>query len=94
MINTAGYLAGGREFGPFVSRNLTPDPVSGLPAGLTFAEFELVIRTGLDDDHVPPNVPSPSNDLLQVMPWPVYANMTNRDLRAVYEYLRSIPSVP
>ena len=25
------------------------------------------------------------------MPWPVYRNMTDRDLRAVYEYLSSIP---
>ncbi len=31
--------------------------------------------------------------LLQVMPWPVYANMTDRDLKAVYEFLRSIPCV-
>ena len=31
--------------------------------------------------------------LLQVMPWPVYSNMTDRDLKAVYEFLRSIPCV-
>jgi hypothetical protein len=31
--------------------------------------------------------------LLQVMPWPVYRNMTDRDLRAIYEYLRAIPCV-
>ena len=31
--------------------------------------------------------------LLQVMPWPVYANMTDRDLKAVYQFLRSIPCV-
>jgi hypothetical protein len=24
------------------------------------------------------------------MPWPIYANMTNHDLRAVYEFLRAI----
>jgi hypothetical protein len=27
------------------------------------------------------------------MPWPVYRHMTDRDLRAIYEYLRSIPSI-
>jgi hypothetical protein len=94
QINTAGYLAGGRAFGPFISPNLTPDPVTGLPAGLTFAEFLVIIRTGIDADHVPPHVPSADNDLLQVMPWPVLRNRTDRDLRAVYEYLRAIPSIP
>jgi hypothetical protein len=26
------------------------------------------------------------------MPWPFYAKMTDIDLRAIYEYLRAIPS--
>ena len=30
--------------------------------------------------------------ILQVMPWPTYRNMSDHDLRAVYEYLRAIPS--
>jgi hypothetical protein len=83
-INTAGYLAGGRQFGPFTSPNITPD-ADGLPAGLTLAEFKQVIRTGHDPD-------APAH-ILQVMPWPVYQNMTDEDLRAIYEYLRSIPHV-
>jgi len=85
QINAAEYLAGGRQFGPFTSRNLTPD-AAGLPAGLTFGQFRNVLRTGID--------PDPPHDLLQVMPWPVYGNMTNHDIRAIYEYLRSIPSLP
>ena len=28
------------------------------------------------------------------MPWPVYQDLTDRDLRAIYEYLRTIPSLP
>jgi hypothetical protein len=92
QINTEGYLAGGMAFGPFVSRNLTPDE-EGRPAGLTLEEFIEVIRTGEDEDHLPPHVPSEENDLLQVMPWPVYQGMTDRDLRAIYEYLSAIPSV-
>jgi hypothetical protein len=90
VVNSAHYLAGGAAFGPFVSRNLTPDR-TGKPAGLTLAKFIHIMRTGEDDDHVPPNVPSASNDLLQVMPWPVYQDMSNRDLRAIYEYLSAIP---
>jgi hypothetical protein len=82
QVNVAGYLAGGREFGPIVSRNITPDE-HGLPAGLTLAEFKTVLRTGHDPDD--------PGELLQVMPWPVFQDMTDQDLRAIYEYLRSIP---
>lgn len=85
IINTEQYLSGGRQFGPFVSANLTPDEF-GRPAGLTRAEFIYTLRTGTDPDD--PNV------LLQVMPWPVYSHMTARDLRAIYEYLSAIPSLP
>jgi hypothetical protein len=94
QINTVGYLAGGRAFGPvIVSNDLTPDE-AGRPAGMTFNEFNLVMRTGVDRDHSPPPVPSPENDLLQVMPWPVFRNITDRDMRALYEYLSAIPSTP
>jgi hypothetical protein len=82
QINVDGYLAGGRPFGPVVSRNITPDE-EGLPAGLTFQEFKRLMRTGRD-----PHTPG---RLLQVMPWPVYGKMTDRDLRAIYTYLGSIP---
>jgi hypothetical protein len=91
VINFTHYLAGGMAFGPFLSRNLTPDVTSGLPANLTFEEFKLVMRTGVDLDNDPPHVPSDAHDLLQVMPWPVYQNMTDQDLLAVYKYLSAIP---
>lgn len=90
--------------GPFpniVSRNLTPGK-SGLPAGdLTFAQFRTIIRTGVDIDNSHPTctgapngacLPAPFNgSLLQIMPWPAYADMTEKDLRAIYEYLSAIP---
>jgi hypothetical protein len=85
IINAAQYLAGGRQFGPITSSNITPDE-NGRPAGLTFEEFEHLIRTGRDDDD--------PDRILQVMPWNIYAKMTRTDLRAVYEYLRAIPSLP
>jgi hypothetical protein len=85
IINADQYLSGGRQFGPITSKNLTPDQ-DGRPAGLTFEEFKFLIRTGHDPD-------DPSH-ILQVMPWPVYANMTSADLRAIYEFLRAIPSRP
>jgi hypothetical protein len=96
-INPATYLGGGRDFGPFpgppskvhiVSRNLTPDK-TGLPVGGdTFSEFRNVMRTGVDPDHLHPSLPPPFNGaVLQIMPWPLYRNMTDHDLRAIYEYL-------
>ncbi|HET6630649.1 MAG TPA: hypothetical protein VFG91_12810 [Woeseiaceae bacterium] len=83
-INAEQYMAGGRQFGPFIASNLTPDEY-GRPAGLTFDEFEHVLRTGRDpvDSHI-----------LQVMPWTTVGKMSRHDLRAIYEFLRAIPSLP
>jgi hypothetical protein len=96
QIDPARYLIGGRQFGAVGvgprSRNLTPDPVTGLPAGFTFEEFLHVMRTGEDLRHLAPTVPSAEVDLLQTMPWPNLRFMTDRDIRAIYEYLRAIPS--
>lgn len=91
QINVPCYLSGGNEFGPFRSRNLTPD-ANGLPGGLTFEEFVHVLRTG--EDTTSPSSPPFDGGLLQVMPWPVFGKKTDRDLKAVYEYLRAIPSRP
>lgn len=85
QINLACYLAGGTPFGPFVSRDITPWE-DGKPAGLTFKGFVHVLRTGEDPDH--------PGQVLHVMPRPVYQTMTDHDLRAVYEYLSSIPAIP
>jgi hypothetical protein len=82
IINTAQFLSGGRQFGPITAANITPDE-HGRPAGLTFEEFEHLMRTGKDD-----------GEILQVMPWNVYGKMTHLDLRAIYEYLSAIPSLP
>jgi hypothetical protein len=98
-VNAARYLAGGTPFGDPtnpdtpVSRNLTPR-ANGLPANLTWEQFRRVLRTGADLKHRRPFAPSEDHDLLQVMPWPVYQDMTDLDLRAIYEYLRAIPSLP
>ena len=86
QIYAAGYLAGGRQFGPFTSRNLTPNG-DGLPAGLTLDKFIKTLRTGVDSKNRHPQI----SPLLQVMPWPVYANMTDRDLKAVYRVLAIDP---
>jgi hypothetical protein len=87
-----------------VSRNLTPDK-SGLPeGGATFEQFLHTIRTGIDDDHLHPPcapgtvasncIPAPfDGNLLQIMPWPFYQELTDGDIRAIYEYLSAVPCV-
>lgn len=82
QINAANYLAGGVPFGPIISANITPD-ASGKPAGLTFEEYLHLIRTGEDEDE--------PGEILQVMPWPIFRNMTDRDILAIYTYLSAIP---
>ena len=88
-VNTTNFLAGGATFGPFVSRNLTPDPKKdNLPAGLNLDEFKQVMRTGADKARLHPQF----GPLLQVMPWPEYSKLSDRDLEAMYAYLRVIPN--
>ncbi|MFN3650898.1 MAG: cytochrome C [Armatimonadota bacterium] len=90
QINTENFLAGGQTFGPFVSTNLTPDE-NGLPGGLTFHEFDSLMRTGRHPEGHEHFRPEHSGPILQVMPWPAYKNMTSQDMKAIYAYLSSIP---
>jgi hypothetical protein len=55
--NVDHFLAGGRCFGFFMSRNLTPDD-SGMPRGLSEAEFIQVMRQGKDISCNKPNPPT------------------------------------
>lgn len=99
-VNPKYYLGGGQHFTlipgvpDIISRNLTPDK-TGLPeGGHTFDEFLQIMRTGTDFDHLHPNLPPPFDGaLLQIMPWPTFQNMTDHDLRAIYEYLSAIPCI-
>ena len=112
VVNQATYLGGGSDFGSLipgtpdiVSRNLTPDRTGRPEGGRTFAEFLLIMRTGVDLDHRHPNCAGPSTlqcygsdqpfdgDLLQVMPWPTFQSMSEHDIRAIYEYLSAIPCI-
>jgi hypothetical protein len=86
-----------------ISRNLTPDS-SGLPeGGNSFDEFVQIMRTGVDPDQMHPTctgapdancIPAPfDGSLLQVMPWPNFKDLSDHDLRAIYEYLKAVPCV-
>jgi len=85
---------------PINSRNLTPDS-TGRPEGHTLSDFKQILRTGVDMDHSHPSCSGsgPANclrfpfngDLLQVMPWPNFQNLTDRQLNAIYAFLSAIP---
>jgi len=82
-INAPCYLAGGVPFGPFVSRNLT------LSARIrTLDQFTDILRNGTDY-----RMPADGTPILQVMPWPVYGKMSDREIAAIYEYLKAIPLI-
>ena len=102
-VNPATYLAGGQVFGPFISRNLTPD-YRGLPeGGHSLSDFLNIIQNGVDLDGIHPTcgatptpgcLPAPLNgSKLQVMPWAVFRNMTIRQLTAIWTYLSAIPCI-
>ena len=87
QINTECYLAGGAQFGPFVSRNLT------LSARVrTLAQFKDIMRNGTDYRRDAMGNPD-GTPILQVMPWPVYGKMSDRELEAIYEFLNAIPLI-
>jgi hypothetical protein len=92
-----------------ISRNLTPDYTGRPEGGNTFEQFLQIIRHGTDLEHLhPPCSTDPNNpnclfalpginpvdgNLLQVMPWPVFNNMSTQDLLAIYTYLSAIPCI-
>jgi hypothetical protein len=98
----------GSYVGPnMITRNLTPDKTGRPEGGHTLEEFMTILKTGKDYDHLHPTCtsatpePTPANcipppvdgSLLQVMPWPVFHNMTDHQMKAIYEYLKAIPCI-
>jgi hypothetical protein len=87
---------------------LTPDKTGRAEGGHTLDQFIEIIRTGHDLDKIHPTCKSASDpnvaagicipppvdgNLLQVMPWPDFQNMTDHDIQAMYEYLSAIPCI-
>jgi hypothetical protein len=101
---SSGPYAAGPGNGPLlITRNLTPDH-TGLPeGGHTLQQFMDIMRTGHDYDNLHPNcggrvttncVNAPVNGaVLQVMPWPIFNNMTDYQLTAIWTYLSAIPCI-
>ena len=90
-----------------ITRNLTPDHTGLPEGGHSFGDFLIIMRTGKDFDHLHPNcsgAPTPTTNcyfstpgneidgnLLQIMPWPTFSNMTDHQLLAIWTYLSAIP---
>jgi hypothetical protein len=79
-----GFTAYLGPWGTSFARNLTPDVATGL-GSWTEQMFIDTIRQGKHQGAGRP--------LLPPMPWPMYRQMTDDDLKAVFAYLRSIPAV-
>ncbi len=79
--NTA--IAG--PWGVSFTANLTPDPETGVLRDYTEDQFLLALRTGR---HLGQGRP-----ILPPMPWSVYGQMTDDDLKAIYAYLGQIPAI-
>jgi hypothetical protein len=72
-------------WGVSFTANLTPDPETGVLRDFTEEQFIQTLRTGR---HLGQGRP-----ILPPMPWPSIGKMTDDDLKAVFAYLRQIPSV-
>jgi hypothetical protein len=87
------------------SRNLTPDVTGMAEGGHSYSDFVQIMRTGKDFDGIHPTCPAMTaqtascvpypfdGSLLQIMRWPSFQSMTDRDLQAIYEYLSAVPCI-
>ena len=71
-------------WGTSFTANLTPD----VNTGLGIWTEDMFMRAIRDGRHM-----GQSRPILPPMPWPVYRNLTDEDLKSVYAYLRSIPAI-
>jgi mono/diheme cytochrome c family protein len=83
-IGSASNTAFAGPWGVSFAANLTPDPETGL-GKWTLDTFMQTIRTQRHEGKGRP--------LLPPMPAPVYAQLTDEDLSAVFAYLQSLPPV-
>lgn len=85
-------FTGGREFilpgGILTTTNLTPDKETGI--GMWSEEMFLTrFKVYADSAYVPHEVDF-ANDFNTMMPWTLYSHMEDRDLKAIYAYLKTL----
>jgi len=88
-------FSGGREF-PFPdgsivrSSNITPDMATGIGAWNTEA---FVYYFHSLSDSLTLNTPVSPGDYNSIMPWTMFGRMSDEDLTAVYEYLKTVKPI-
>ena len=87
------YMAGGREFpmpgGTIRSANVTPHS-TGIA---TYTREAFIARFKAHADAKNANTPVGEDGFNSIMPWRMYAGMTEQDLGAIYTYLKSVKPV-
>lgn len=86
-------FSGGRDFqfpdgSVLRTSNITPDNETGI-GKWTEQEFIRKFKAYADSGYVVPNVAP--GEFNTIMPWTMYAGMTEEDLASIYAYLRTIP---
>lgn len=88
------HFAGGFQFklpmGTVVSPNITPDKATGIGTWNTDM-FVARFKQYADSSYIPQKVGA--KDFQTVMPWTMYAGMTDEDLRAIFAYLQSLEPI-
>ena len=79
----AGWVMPIPELNHIASRNITPDPETGI-GSWTDDEIARAIREGVRKD---------GSALFPVMPYPAFASMDDEDVKSIVVYLRTIPAV-
>lgn len=87
-ISDKGFLAGGNPFdlgpaGIVYSRNITPDPETGI-GNWTEEQIVTAVRTG--------KTPS-GEQLFPVMPYPTYSGMADQDAYDLAAFLKTVPPI-
>jgi mono/diheme cytochrome c family protein len=88
-------FSGGREFllpgGVLTTSNLTPDVETGI-GNWNEEMFIFRFKAFADSTYTPHSV-DPEKDFNTLMPWTMYADMKESDLRAIYAYLKTLEPV-
>lgn len=90
-------FAGGFEFrfptgAVLRSPNITPSKQGGIGAW-SREQFIARFKAAADSTYAPHTVDMANGEFQTVMPWTMYAGMTEQDLGALYDYLRTVPPV-
>jgi hypothetical protein len=84
-------FAGGNEFslpwGVVRPANITPDKETGIG---NWSKEDFIAKFKHHNSESSKNIPVTMNEFNSVMPWTLYAGMTEEDLGAIYDYLKTV----